>query len=218
MRRALAISVITGALLAVGVPAGAVSRSVDVVDIEYKPHEVRVSPGETVTWHFRGALDHTVTSNPGQAETFSSGAPRSGGPDFVHQFTKLGRFTYTCTVHPEMTGAVRVAPPDFTAPSLTGLRARPSRFCVPGRGCHHPGTRLRFHLSESATVRGSIATVRHPGHRLRRLRARLGAGKGSIRLRGRGLDPGRYRVRLQAIDDSGNRSAIKTVRMRIKSP
>lgn len=218
MRRALAISVITAALLAVGAPAGAVSRSVDVVDFDYKPREVRVAPGETVTWRFTGGSDHTVTSDPGQAESFNSGAPRSGGPNLVHQFTKLGRFTYTCTVHPEMTGAVKVAPPDFTAPSLTHLSARPSRFCVPGRGCRHPGTRLRFRLSESATVRGSIATVRHPGRRLRRLRAELGAGKRSIRLRGRGLDPGRYVVRLQAIDDSGNRSATKTVRIRIKSP
>jgi plastocyanin len=218
VRRALAIAITSGVMLVVGAPAGAVSRSVDVADIEYKPHEVRIAPGETVTWHFRGALDHTVTSDPGQAETFSSGGPRSGGPDFVHQFTKLGRYTYTCTVHPEMTGAVRVAPPDFTAPSLTRLSARPSRFCVPGRGCRHPGTRLRFRLSEGATVRGSIATVRHPGRRLRRLRAQLGAGRRSIRLRGRGLHAGRYLVRLQATDDSGNRSAVKTVRMRIKSP
>ena len=218
MRRALAMSLLAGLLVALAVPAAAVPATVDIVDFDYAPREARIVPGESVTWRFRGAQDHTVTSDAGQAEAFASGAPRIGGADFVHRFDHLGRFTYFCIVHPDMRGSVLVAPPDLTAPRLTGLRARPGRFCVPGRGCRRPGTRLRFRLSETATVRGSIATVRRPGRRLRRIRARLGAGERSIRVRGRGLRPGRYLARLQAVDDAGNRSATKTVRMRVKLP
>ena len=218
MRRVLALSLLGGALLALGAPAAAVAATVNVVDYDYTPREARVGPGESVNWRFVGAQDHTVTSDPGQAESFSSGAPRTGAPDLVHQFNTFGRFTYYCTLHPDMRGSVLVAPPDVTAPRLTRLRARPSRFCVPGRGCRRPGTRLRFRLSEAATVRGSIATVRRPNRRLRRLRARLRAGDRSIRVRGRGLRPGLYVVRLQAVDDAGNRSATKRVRMRVKLP
>ena len=206
------------ALLAVSAPASATPASVDIVDYAFLAPDVRIAPGETVTWHFQGMDQHNVMSDAGQADSFLSGPPRAGGPDFVRRFDKLGRFTYTCQLHPEMIGSVRVAVPDTTPPRLTRLSANPGRFCVPGGGCRRPGTRLRFRLSERSTVRGSIATVRRPGRRLRRLRARLGAGRQSLRIRGRGLRPGRYLVRLQAFDGAGNRSATKTVRIRVKSP
>lgn len=218
MRSALVMSMTVGVLLAVAAPASATPASVNIDDYAFLAPDVRIAPGEAVTWHFRGQDQHNVKSDPGQAETFLSGLPRAGGPDFVRRFDKVGRFTYTCELHPEMIGSVQVAVPDTTAPSLIRLSASPSRFCVPGRGCRHPGTRLRFRLSERSTVRGSIATVRRPGRRLRRLKWRLGAGRQSLRIRGRGLRPGRYLVRVQAFDGAGNRSITKTVRMRIKKP
>lgn len=207
-----------GALLALSAPASATPAAVDIKDYSFMAPDVRIAPGETVTWRFRAADSHNVKSDAGQAETFLSGVPRVGGPDYVRRFDKVGRFTYFCELHPEMIGSVQVAVPDLTAPGLTRLSASPGRFCVPGRGCRRPGTRLRFRLSERSTVRGSIATVRRPGRRLRRLRARLGAGRQSLRIRGRGLQPGLYLVRLQAFDGAGNHSATKRVRMRVKSP
>ena len=89
---------------------------------------------------------------------------------------------------------------------------------MPGSGCRRAGTRFRFRLSELSRVRGSIATLRRPGRRLRRFSARLRAGDRSIRFRGRGLTPGRYIARLQATDGAGNRSAVKRVRFRVKLP
>ena len=219
VRFPLALSLLAACLLALAVPAVAMPATVDVIDNDYTPRELRVVPGEIVVWRFGTAFqDHTVTSDPGQAESFNSGAPQIKGPDFSHRFTALGRFVYRCTVHPDMSGAVTVAPPDTTAPALTRLRASPSRFCVPGRGCRRAGTRFRFRLSEASRVRGSIATVRRPGRRLRRLSVRLRSGDRSIRFRGRGLRPGRYIARLQATDGAGNRSAVKRVRFRVKLP
>jgi plastocyanin len=219
VRRPLALSLLAGCLLAaLAAPAAALSATADVRDNEYLPRELRVVPGETVTWLFKGLQDHTVTSDPGQGESFASGQPQTGGAPFSHKFNALGRFVYRCTVHPDMTGAVTVAPPDLTPPALTRLSAGPSRFCVPGRGCRHPGTRFRFRLSEASRVRGSIATARRPGHRLRRLSASLRAGSRSIRFRGRGLRPGRYVARLQATDGAGNRSPVKRVRFRVQRP
>ncbi len=219
MRRSLALSLAAACLLALAAPAVALPATVNVLDNDYGPRDVRVVPGETVTWNFTTAFqDHTVTSDPGQAESFNSGQPQTGGSPYSHTFNALGRFVYRCTVHPDMAGAVTVAPPDTTAPALTRLRASPSRFCVPGRGCRRAGTRFRFRLSEASRVRGSIATVRRPGRRLRRLSVRLRSGDRSIRFRGRGLRPGRYIARLQATDGAGNRGAVKRVRFRVKLP
>ena len=147
-------------------------------------------------------------SDPGQAESFRSGDPRVTGPDYVRRFDKLGRFTYFCEVHLTMIGSVRVAVPDTLAPSPAASAS----------GMRHPGTRLHFRLSEKSRVRGSIATVRRPAGRLRRFSSRLRAGERSIRLGVRGLRAGRYVVRLQAIDEAGNRSSTKTRGMRIRSP
>ena len=193
--------------------------TVDVVDNDFTPRELRVVPGETVTWLFKGLQDHTVTSDPGQAESLQLGPAKSGRARASRtRSTRWGASSTAARSTPTMNGAVVVAPPDLTAPSLTRLSASPARFCVPGRRCRHAGTRFRFRLSEASRVRGSIATVRRPGRRLRRLSARLGAGTRSIRFRGRGLSPGRYLVRLQATDDGGQPSPVKRVRFRVKRP
>ncbi len=113
MRRALVMCLTVGALLALSAPASATPAAVDINDYAFMAPDVRVAPGETVTWRFRAADSHNVKSDAGQAETFLSGVPRVGGPDFVRRFDKVGRFTYFCELHPEMIG------------SVAGGRARP---------------------------------------------------------------------------------------------
>jgi plastocyanin len=196
------------ALLLFAAPAVAGSQTVTVRDFLFAPAEVRVEPGETVTWSFAGAEPHTSTSDPGQSETW--GSPRMSAGTFSHTFTRPGRFTYFCQVHPEdMRGVVQVGAPslDTAAPRIRGLRASPSR---PRRA-----TRLLFSLSEPATVRVSVARSGRPGVVLRRLRRSLPAGRRSIRLRVRGLSPGSYRAALRATDAAGNRSRSARVRFRV---
>jgi plastocyanin len=71
----------------------------------YDPNDVTVSVGTTVTWTNTGAVAHTVTSDDGAS--FDSG---SLDPQAAFSFTPdtPGTFTYHCTFHPWMTGALTV--------------------------------------------------------------------------------------------------------------
>src|SRR4051794_34829120 len=109
-------------------PASAPATSADVTvdDNTFAPATVDVGPGATVTWHWApGSSTHTVTADPGQAESFD--VTQSTGT-FSHTFTREGRFTYVCRRHSGMQGVVLVrrpsATPDTTPPATpTGLAA-----------------------------------------------------------------------------------------------
>ncbi|HEY3187929.1 MAG TPA: hypothetical protein VGJ70_10665, partial [Solirubrobacteraceae bacterium] len=110
-----------------------------------------------------------------------------------------------------------VPSPDRRAPVVSGLRVLPRAFRATRAPSGRParGARLRFRLSERATVRVSIArVVRGREHRVGALRA-VPAGPGAVtlhltgRIRGRALRPGRYRVLVSATDRSGNRARAR---------
>jgi len=71
----------------------------------FKPAEVTVSAGDTVTWTNNDSVAHDVT-----ADSFSSGEPggMAPGDNFKHTFQEAGTFDYVCTVHPGMEGTVVV--------------------------------------------------------------------------------------------------------------
>jgi hypothetical protein len=124
-----------------------------------------------------------------------------------------------------------LSPLDDVAPRVAGLRVRPARFRaaraakprVSGGARAKTGARLRFGLSERATVRIGVerrrpragwVRLRHgPAPRMR------AAGRVRIPFSGRigrrALRPGRYRVAVRAIDVSGNRSRVARARFRI---
>jgi sugar lactone lactonase YvrE len=96
-------------------------------------------------------------------------------------------------------------------------------------------TTIRFRLSEPATVTleldkgrpgrrmasGACSRVAKRGRscvlwaRTRAIRRRVSAGTHGIKLRGRGLKPGHFRVVLRAVDAVGHRSAPRTMRLRV---
>ena len=122
--------------------------------------------------------------------------------------------------------------------TVLGVRAGPTR--ADGRagsaGTEPPrSTRLRFRLSEAATVtlaanrargghrpkakacsvrakRGRRCTV---WSRARTIKRSLRAGRSGITVRARGLEPGRYRLVLTAADKAGNRSPRRTLGLRV---
>ncbi len=138
---------------------------------------------------------------------------------------------------------------DTTRPVISGLRVSPARFRAGSRlprlaRAARVGTRIRFSLSEPATVKLAFAAqragrrvgrhCRRPSRRLRRRRrctrfvtasprvtikgAR--AGSNSVRFQGRlsrrrRLRPGRYRLTATATDAAGNRSRPKHRRLRV---
>jgi sugar lactone lactonase YvrE len=134
---------------------------------------------------------------------------------------------------------------DGALPVITQLRAGSRVLGVRPRGRHAgaaagrgrpPGaTSIRFNLSEPATVSVAIERARRgrrgPG-RACRVRARRGrrcirwspvrlvshsgqAGPNAVRLRARGLRPGRHRLLLSAVDAVGNTSARRSLPLRV---
>lgn len=111
---ALIVSLLAVALVGPVGPAGASTTVVDVANYAFTPSAVQVSMGSTVSWHFHA--DHTSTSNQG---FWNSGERMSGSFNVV--FPDAGSFGYHCTMHPSMTGVVRV-PMNSTGRPLKGYR------------------------------------------------------------------------------------------------
>jgi plastocyanin len=80
--------------------------TVEITGFAYAPPEIRVSPGDTVTWRNRDAAPHTVTADNGG---FDSGE-FARGATYRRRFDRAGTFAYFCAVHPNMRGSVTVRP------------------------------------------------------------------------------------------------------------
>lgn len=85
-------------------PTRAAGTAVTVSNFAFSPSVLRTTLGATVTWTFPDAISHTATSTQG----FFSSGPRASGAKFAHPFTSAGTYAYMCTIHPSMTGAVKV--------------------------------------------------------------------------------------------------------------
>ena len=80
--------------------------TVRVFDNAYEPAEVEVTPDQAVRWVFEGPAEHDVVADDG---SFVSELLRTG--EYTHRFAEEGEYPYLCSVHPEMTGVVRVVAP-----------------------------------------------------------------------------------------------------------
>ena len=129
-RATLAVALTSLAAVAAA-PAVSRAATVDVGGYSFMPATVSVHPGDAVRWSWVGPdRNHTVSSDPGQAESFEShpGVPAAlvtdgpAGESFSHTFTHTGTFSYVCRVHSFMQGKVTVVAagkplPDTTAPA-----------------------------------------------------------------------------------------------------
>lgn len=77
---------------------------VSIVDNAFRPIDVVVAAGSSVTWVNTGAIPHTVT---GRATSFDSGILMPG-EGYRRTFKTPGQYEYFCTLHPEMVGTVTV--------------------------------------------------------------------------------------------------------------
>src|SRR5215213_877884 len=140
LRHRLAIGAVLTALTIVAAPAlghpGHGPSEVEVGDDFFRSNDVRAVTGDTVVWTWLGpAGDHSVSSDPGQAESFDSDPGRTTriahppGFTFSHRFTRAGVFTYRCRVHTAMTGKVTVAAlaeRDSVRPVIGSASVRPA--------------------------------------------------------------------------------------------
>jgi plastocyanin len=181
-------------LLALPAPALAADANVNIGDDFFgDPSQdistVQIQPGESVTWHWTGTDQHTVTARSGQTERFGSPFKTSG--TFQHTFNKPGRFTYFCQVHSNMRGAVEVGPapfPDTLLPKATSVKAKATGSTA----------KVSFKLSEKSRVKVSVRG------RSDRVTSRL-LGKGKRSLKFRHLKAGTYKVTLSLRDVAKNK-------------
>ncbi len=83
--------------------ARADDMEVHIDNFTFQPAELTVKTGTTVTWTNRDDIPHTVVS---------AGKFRSKTLDtddkFSFTFTNAGEYKYFCSLHPHMTGRIRV--------------------------------------------------------------------------------------------------------------
>ena len=96
--------VMAGALLSpLGSRAQAVEIKVSLDNFTFAPNEVKVKVGDTVTWTNHDDIPHTVVS----AGKFRSKTMDTDGT-FSFTFTSAGDYKYFCSLHPHMTGMIKV--------------------------------------------------------------------------------------------------------------
>jgi plastocyanin len=120
----VALAVVLGS--AAGVAVGK-DTSVEISDFAFKPAEVKVVAGQTVTWQNTSTTQHTVTADDG---SFDSG-PLGLNDQFANVFGTPGTYAYHCTIHPGMKGSVVVTVAAPTASPKGSLAPTPPAGTLP---------------------------------------------------------------------------------------
>jgi len=104
--RGLATSLVMAAAIVtnLGIPhAHAEDFKVTIDNFTFSPAELKVKVGDTVTWTNHDDIPHTVVS----AGKFRSKAMDTDN-DFSFTFNSAGDYKYFCSLHPHMTGMIKV--------------------------------------------------------------------------------------------------------------
>ncbi|MDX6414284.1 MAG: hypothetical protein QOH23_1694 [Gaiellaceae bacterium] len=101
---ALVFAAAAALLLALPSVAIGPAQEVNIEFSDYRPDQLDVLPGETVSWANVSERTHTVTSDTG---LFDSGDVL-GGARFAFTFPTVGTYRYHCTIHPSITGEIDV--------------------------------------------------------------------------------------------------------------
>ena len=83
--------------------AHAEDMKVTIDNFTFAPAELKVKVGDTVTWTNHDDIPHTVVS----AGKFRSKTMDTDN-DFTFTFTAAGDYKYFCSLHPHMTGMIKV--------------------------------------------------------------------------------------------------------------
>ena len=118
MTMALVAFTIAFAMVIPFVPASRAATTFDVqiVNLAFQPSDVTIFPGDTVRWTNTVSTIHSVVSDVGSAEAFTS--PTLGQNDvFTYTFDNEGSFAYHCGQHSSMHGTVHVTTlvPEFSS-------------------------------------------------------------------------------------------------------
>ena len=85
------------------------SVGVSVTSFVFSPRDTIVQSGGMVTWTWNsGTTPHNVTFTSGPTPLPANSPDQAGTTTFSSTFAAVGTYTYHCTLHPQMTGSVRV--------------------------------------------------------------------------------------------------------------
>lgn len=82
-------------------------NTITIKDFAFDPPVIAIKPGTTITWVNQDTSPHTVVSDTGSPESFSSD-PLPNGVTYTRTFTIPGTHSYHCSIHPSMKGTVTV--------------------------------------------------------------------------------------------------------------
>ena len=91
---------------AAGVAQGGEARDIAIHNYSFSPRTLTVPEGATVTWTNRDFDVHTVVADD-TPPTFKS-AGLDTDDSFSFTFTSTGDYKYFCSLHPHMTGMIKV--------------------------------------------------------------------------------------------------------------
>ncbi len=100
--RSLGLAVAATILLGIA-SAQAEELKVTIDNFTFAPAELKVKVGDTVTWTNHDDIPHTAVS----AGKFRSKTMDTDGT-FSFTFTSAGDYKYFCSLHPHMTGMIKV--------------------------------------------------------------------------------------------------------------
>ena len=92
-------------LLALALPLHAIeTKTVEIEKFAFAPKELTITPGTTIVWTNRDETPHTISAP--DLHFVSKAMDTDDRVEYT--FTAEGDFTYSCTLHPFMTGVVHV--------------------------------------------------------------------------------------------------------------
>jgi plastocyanin len=97
--------VLAGVRRAAGAEATPAGAEVSIDNFSFTPATLTVKVGTPITWTNRDDIPHTVVSD--DKTTFKSKALDTD-EKFAFTPSKLGTYSYFCSIHPKMTGKVVV--------------------------------------------------------------------------------------------------------------
>lgn len=84
--------------------AQAAKKTVEIMGMKYSPATLTVKVGDTVTWVNHDSAPHDVTVTDGP-EKFKSPTLKKG-ESWSYTFKKAGKYSYYCSIHPDMKASV----------------------------------------------------------------------------------------------------------------
>ncbi len=103
-KRCIRLSIAAALLLQIGVTGVHASETKVTIDnFTFAPMELKLKVGDTVTWTNHDDIPHTIVS----AGKFRS-KTLDTDDSFTFTFVAAGDYKYFCSLHPHMTGSIKV--------------------------------------------------------------------------------------------------------------